>query len=292
MSAAADHGSRRERVRAYYVRKTDSILAKYGPGPRVHFHTGLLDPEHLAATRADAGDADALRRHLVASQERLLDDCAKAWDAPRHLSGRVLDVGCGLGGGAIYWAQEYGAPVAALTDVPAHVPWIRKLSLAAGASRRVRPVVADACAFAPSEPFDAAIAIESSCYFDRDAWFAALARQVRPGGRVFVVDSFRVDPNATDAFDAYWLCRLGTLDEYGVAAARHGFVLKGEAELTRRAAGFWEASVLYARARHRAERDARARTPLERSITAHERFRAAFATGAIRDRRLVFERAG
>src|SRR5690348_12412063 len=102
-------------VVAWYEQKTRFLLDKYGPGPRVHYHTGLVSPETKPAT-----DLDALRRQIVASQEALLRHAARIWQADRHLCGDVLDVGCGLGGGSIFWAQEYAARVTALTPVPSH----------------------------------------------------------------------------------------------------------------------------------------------------------------------------
>ena len=44
----------------------------------------------------------------------MLSDAAEVWDAPQSLSGEILDVGCGLGGGSIFWAQEFGARVTAV----------------------------------------------------------------------------------------------------------------------------------------------------------------------------------
>ena len=97
---------------AHYQRKTRAILERYGPGPRVHYHTGLADEPALPGS-----SVEGLRQSLVAAQERLLYHAAGIWDAASTLSGDVLDVGCGLGGGAIFWAQEFGAQVTAVTCV-------------------------------------------------------------------------------------------------------------------------------------------------------------------------------
>src|SRR5713101_1804101 len=75
---------------AFYERKTQDILKRYGPGPRVHYHTGLVDqPPSIGAS------SEELRRELVAAQERTLEYTTEAWDAASSLSGDVLDVGCG-----------------------------------------------------------------------------------------------------------------------------------------------------------------------------------------------------
>ena len=47
-SAVAVPASMQQLV-AFYERKTQAFLARYGPGPRVHYHTGLVDepPPHV-----------------------------------------------------------------------------------------------------------------------------------------------------------------------------------------------------------------------------------------------------
>jgi tocopherol O-methyltransferase len=62
-----------QRVACFYDSKTQTILSRYGPGPRIHYHTGIVDQPmtdaELAPVRATAA---GLRRMLVAAQERLL----------------------------------------------------------------------------------------------------------------------------------------------------------------------------------------------------------------------------
>ena len=39
-------------VTAYFQGKTEAILKRYGPGPRVHYHTGVMDaPPHQTNPR-------------------------------------------------------------------------------------------------------------------------------------------------------------------------------------------------------------------------------------------------
>src|SRR5712671_5531420 len=59
-------------VAVYYDSKTQAILERYGPGPRVHYHAGLVDDEGSA----DSLSAEELRRQLVAAQERMLSHAA------------------------------------------------------------------------------------------------------------------------------------------------------------------------------------------------------------------------
>jgi SAM-dependent methyltransferase len=274
------------RVVAYYEAKTASILAKYGPGPRVHFHSGLAD----AAPPRDAKPA-SLRTALVAAQEEVLRDAARVWCDDAALAGDLLDVGCGIGGGALYWAMEHGARVTALTNVAAHVPLVQRFAAQAGVGDRVLACVGDAEALEGPMRFDAAVAIESSCYFDRDAFFASLARVLRPRARVHIVDCFAVRPASAARFDRYFLCRMGSLGDYERAAARAGFALEKSERLNARAAGFWALSQAWSRARLAEPTGANERARLLRSIAEHEGFRRAYTDGGVDFLRVTFARA-
>jgi cyclopropane fatty-acyl-phospholipid synthase-like methyltransferase len=106
-------------VAEFYEMKTDAILNRYGPGPRVHYHTGFFEKP----PSTDVSTAD-LKRQLVESQVSMISHAARTWNAKQNLCGDMLDVGCGLGGGSIYWAEEYRANVTAVTNVPIHLELI------------------------------------------------------------------------------------------------------------------------------------------------------------------------
>lgn len=208
----------------------------------MHFHTGLIEPDTVAAP-----DIERLRRQLVASQEKLLQEAAQFWDAKNHLQGVVLDVGCGLGGSSIFLAQEYGTQVFALTNVPSHVELIERFAYQAGVVDKVKPILGDACAIPGSQIFDAAVAIESSCYLDRKAWFQHLVQRVRSEGQVCIADCFAMSDEIREPFNSYWLTRIGTLEEYERASRAAGFTMEGMLDLTSKTGRFWEFSILYSR---------------------------------------------
>lgn len=218
----------------HFERKTQAILRRYGPGPRVHYHAGLVDdpPPPNALSRV-------LRRRLVNAQERILSYAAGLWDASSTLGGDVLDVGCGLGGGSLFWAQQFGARVTAVTCVPSHVDWVASLAARGGVSSRVQPLLCDASEVPGENRFDAAVAFEAACYLARKQWFVRTASLLRPGGRLFIVDCFLVRPDYAEPFDRYWHTRIGTIDEYLAAAQEAGLQLGMLEDISHRTVHFW-----------------------------------------------------
>jgi tocopherol O-methyltransferase len=221
-------------VIAYFDSKTQSILQRYGPGPRVHYHTGLVD---------DPPPPDAsipiLREHLIAGQERMLRDAADVWNATSYLSGQVLDVGCGLGGGAIFWAKEFGAQVTAVTCVPSHAGWVSRFAAEAGVGPQIDPLVCDAAEVPGENLYDAAVAVDSSGYLPRKDWFSRVTSLLRPGGSVFIIDCFLERPQYADLFNRHWRTRIGTIEEYGREARAAGLRAGSVFDVTGRTKHFW-----------------------------------------------------
>lgn len=223
-----------QEVVAHLEHKTAAILQRYGPGPRVHYHAGLVDhPPHSDES------AQSLRQRLVAAQERMLAHAAKIWDAPSTLSGDVLDVGCGLGGGAIYWAQKFGAQVTAVTCVPSHVDWVARFAEQAGVGSRVQPLLCDALEVSGENRFSTVIAVDSSSYLSRKQWLLRVASLLRPGGHVFIIDCFLARLDYARAFDRYWHTRIGTIDEYLTAANDSRLRVVSVADISHRTVHFW-----------------------------------------------------
>lgn len=220
-------------VAAYYDAKTEGILRRYGPGPRVHYHTGLVDdmpPPGLTA--------QALRVRIHDSQELLLREMSYAV-SESWAGKRVMDVGCGLGGGSLYWATEHRAHVTAITIAPSHVPLVQRFAAQAGVADRVRVLLCDAMEVPGSDYFDRVVAVESSCYLPRLAWFQQLHRLLRPGGTVVLMDCFLGRPELAGPFDRYWHTRIGTTDEYLRAASQAGLELELYQDLAYRTVNFW-----------------------------------------------------
>jgi len=274
----------RDDVAAYYDEKTERILRRYGPGPRVHYHTGLLEE-----TPPPGLSLEALRVHIHQAQEQLLRELALAvggW----HEGREVLDVGCGLGGGSLYWAMEYGAQVTAVTIAPAHVPWVRRFAQRAGVAERVATLLCDALEVPGRESFDVAVAVESSCYLPRREWFRRLRTLLRPGGRVAIADCFLGREELAGPFDAYWHTRIGTVEEYVRTADEEGLRLVLHQDLSARAVSFWALTLDLLTHERRAQPAEQRGVGRSASQREHLRLMQGFIDGGLHHGLLILER--
>ena len=271
---------------AYFDSKTHSILKRYGPGPRVHYHTGLVD---------DPPPPDAsipiLRERLVAGQELMLRHAADVWDASSHLSGQILDVGCGLGGGAIFWAKEFGAQVTAVTCVPSHAGWVSKFAAEAGVGPQDEALVCDAVEMPGENRFDAAVAVDASGYLPRKDWFRRLASLLRPGGSIFIIDCFLERPEYADLFNSHWHTRIGTIEEYFSAAQESGLKPSPLFDVTDRTEHFWTTTLALIEAESKGYHSCDSATSRHAaSFKAHSMVRDGLAGGGLRYALLSFSK--
>jgi cyclopropane fatty-acyl-phospholipid synthase-like methyltransferase len=275
----------RDEVAAYYDSKTEGILRRYGPGPRVHYHTGMVDdapPPGLPA--------DALKVLIHESQELLLRELSLAVGMPGG-NCQVLDVGCGLGGGSLYWASTHRAHVTAITISPAHVPWVKRFASVAGVADRVTPLVCDALEVPGKERFDLVVAVESSCYLPRREWFHKVHSLLKPGGLVAIADCFLGRPELAGPFDRYWHTSIGTVEEYFRSAAAEGLELELHQDISTRAVNFWTLTLdLLARERELSRRSGNGGTGRSDSQREHLRLQQALLDGGLHYGMMVLRR--
>ncbi|MFI6689420.1 SAM-dependent methyltransferase [Streptomyces sp. NPDC050485] len=280
-------------VPLYYSRKTADILYKYGPGPRVHFHMGLFAAGTTPNTTVSQG---VLKQRIVASQEAIVDYAARSWGAYTTPPASVLDIGCGIGGGSLYWAQEHGATVTGLTVAAEHLPLIRDFARLGGVGDRVTPVLADVHDYTPDRRYDAAYANESSGYMDRERLFQVVANSLEPGGWFGIQEHFIRRPDWTEFIDGYYKTRLGTLGEYLHAAESAGFALERDEDVTDRVAEFWVQSMAWntaeldriERGEQRTDRTAWSRERLMESAVTHGKLFRIWRDHAMETRLLLF----
>ncbi|MCL7382276.1 methyltransferase domain-containing protein [Streptomyces sp. 35G-GA-8] len=278
-------------VGQYYDDKTARLVRKYGPGPRIHYHVGYY-PSSETPLHADDVTPDDIRRSIRLHQEGLLRYAAKIWGAEHRLSGRILDVGCGLGGGSLFWAQEYGADVTAVTNAPDHTPIVDGFARECGLGGKVRTLVSDAMQLPlDGGPYDAAVAVESSGYFDRPVWFERLAQVLRPGASVCVEEVFTTRPHGADVWAEYFYTKPATVLDYAEAARSAGFELVDDVDATSETAPFWDESAAWTKAVLDSDNSLSAvdRRQLRISLLANQALGAEWRAGGLRLGFLRFE---
>jgi len=132
----------------------------------------------------------------------------------------VVDLGCGIGGGALMLAGAYDAHRVIAVDVePESLERTRRAAQARGLADRIETVqvapgplpLPDACA-------DIVFTKDVVCHIaDKAAAFAEMARVLRPGGRLICADFVENKPDAADPdgialFDGW----VEVLKEYGL----------------------------------------------------------------------------
>jgi len=207
-------------VERYYDTTLDLYEELWGE----HVHHGYWDP----GERPDAGGAD---RHRAT--DRLVRELVEYAGVPTGTT--VLDVGCGIGGPALYLAGTLGCTVVGVTLSAQQAARAQDKARAAGLADRASFQQKDALSTGfPDESFDVVWALESLMHLpDRAAFFAEALRLLRPGGVLSA---------------ATWAVRDGALDEQEQDLVRQilrhqvmpDFSSLEEHERLARAAGFAE----------------------------------------------------
>lgn len=127
------------------------------------------------------------RRHVASAGSTALPPLsAFQRTALPFLSGRVLDLACGLGSLSVEAARR-GCEVVAVDASPTAVEHLSAIARAEGLN--VTPVRHDVATFELGGPYDAVVAIGILMFFPRDVALGLLARvqrAVRPGGHAAV----------------------------------------------------------------------------------------------------------
>jgi tocopherol O-methyltransferase len=211
-------------VREHY----DSLALIYRAFWGDHLHHGLFK-------EGNEGPEEA--------QVKLLEYCAGRVGVRR--SSRVLDVGCGHGGTAIFLAQQYGCQVLGLTlsEKQAHLAREK-----ATARRAVESAVVFAVGDAEQYDFgqgryDLVWTMESSEHFqDKAAYLRRVARSLAPGGRLLLAawTGSMQEQAVRDVARAFVCPSLQTCDEYQEQMQASGLQVLETADLTEKVLPTWE----------------------------------------------------
>lgn len=182
-----------------------------------------FDPEHLTQDILQNYDQDHFGG--IAANNAL---AALAGISPAD---HVVDVCCGMGGPARYFAHRFGCRVTGIDLTESRVESAKRLTAKTGLQDRVEHVCGDALDM-PFEDgtFDVVVSQEAFCHVPRkDRLIAQCARVTKRGGRICFTDILTTDrtpESAVERLEAVMAYRdLGTAARYRRALERAGCVV-------------------------------------------------------------------
>jgi len=227
MSATPQFPVEIDRVRRHYDRLSFLYRLFWGE----HLHHGYWEADE-SAPRA---------------QIQLMERLAERADIPR--GARVLDIGCGLGGSALWLADRFDCQVTGMTISPVQARMAAAKAKARGLAQRVQFQVQDANQWHP-EPasVDAIWIMESSEHFrDKPQFFERCASALKPGGVLAVCAWLRRDgplrpdeqPLVNTIAEAMLSASLGSLSDYQGWMRDAGLTVTAAEDITRHVERTW-----------------------------------------------------
>ncbi|HYL77669.1 MAG TPA: class I SAM-dependent methyltransferase [Bryobacteraceae bacterium] len=181
------------------------------------------------------------------AQVQLMERLAERAGIPR--GARVLDIGCGLGGSAMWLAEQYDCEVTGITISPVQARMAAAKAKSRLLSGRVQFQVHDANQWQPDPAsVDAIWIMESSEHFrDKPGFFASCARALKPGGVLAVCAWLRRDgplrPDEQELVntiaDAMLSASLGSLSDYQRWMRDAGLTVTAADDITRHVEQTW-----------------------------------------------------
>jgi tocopherol O-methyltransferase len=243
----------------------------------------LLWGEHLHHGYWENGES------IGRAQIKLMEKLAEKAAIPRGAT--VLDIGCGLGGSALWLAEKYNCLVTGLTISPVQARMATSRARARNLADRIRFLVSDANVWAPqAESADAIWIMESSEHFrDKPKFFERCALAIKPGGVLAVCAWLRGKESAApdqrrlvEAIGRAMLsASLDTLDQYVDWMRRAGLSVQTAEDITANIAPTWEYCSRMARRWPMRWLTPFADAPTRRFVKSFPLMSEAYATGAM-----------
>ena len=212
----------RDEVRRYYDANTRRFLA-FGQGG-----------EALAIHRLVHAPGVTTREEAAVWINRRVAELFAGLEPGAHL----IDLGCGVGGTALWLARHRGVKVTGVTISPVQVEAARRFAAARPEGRHCRFLCGDFADAALLPPADGAYAIEAFAHVpEPEAFFRAVSSALPVGGRLVLVDDFmgerEGDARVLERFRRGWCVQtLLSPEAVAAAAARSALRLVGDEDLT------------------------------------------------------------
>jgi tocopherol O-methyltransferase len=223
---------------SHYPVEIDHIRKHYD---RLSFLYRLFWGEHLHHGYWE--NNESVQRAQIQLMERLAERAGVARGA------RVLDIGCGLGGSALWLADQFDCKVTGITISPVQARMAASKAKSRGLAHRVQFQVHDANQW-QGEPdsVDLIWIMESSEHFrDKAGFFDGCARALKPGGVLAVCAWLRRDgplreeeQSLVDTIaEAMLSASLGSLSDYQAWMRDAGLMVTAAEDITRHVEPTW-----------------------------------------------------
>jgi geranyl diphosphate 2-C-methyltransferase len=233
-------------VADYWNRERNAVNLRLGEVDGIyHHHYGIGDAdlsvlEGPAETRGERV-VQELHRLESAQAELLLDHLG-----PVPPEDRLLDSGCGRGGGSLLAHQRFGCAVEGISISRSQIAFANERAAERGVDDRVGFNLRNMLDTGfETGSFDGIWNNESTMYVELSLLFAEYQRLLRRGGRYVCVtgcynDAYGLPSRAVSEINAHYICDIHPRSTYFRELAAHRLVPVAVADLTAAAIPYWE----------------------------------------------------
>ncbi|MBF9068775.1 geranyl diphosphate 2-C-methyltransferase [Streptacidiphilus fuscans] len=210
-----------------------------------HHHYGIGEPDWSVLEGPEATREERIVQELhrlESAQAQLLADRL----GPITADSRLLDAGCGRGGGSMVANARFGCQVDGVSISRTQVDFANEQAQLRGVSDKVRFHLRNMLDTGfESGAFDASWNNESTMYVELGLLFAEHARQLRRGGRYVTItgcynDTYGLPSRAVSEINAHYICDIHPRSTYFKEMAANRLVPVSVIDLTAATIPYWE----------------------------------------------------